>query len=202
MPSARNAPRSLGAMTRGGLSGDPGKDRTACSSLVLVTRLPGPEGRKCVTSTVRDRPNLNDREVPGGWECSNPESFAHGQRRTAQFACAETRRQKPRTWEADLGFVPGWAPRTRVLTIAHPGSRKRRRDQPHGRTRLSQYQGRGEIETNSKGFRWTATTEERTSGRTRKMAHAVERDTAPGGPRKPIDLIVVCDVISDTEGPE
>lgn len=34
------------------------------------------------------------------------------------------------------------------------------------------------------------------------MAHAVERDTALGGPRKPIDLIVVYDVISDTEGPE
>ena len=86
---------------------------------------------------VRDRPSLKAREVPGGWECSNPESFAHGQRRTAQFACAETRRQKPRTWEVDLGFVPGWAPRTRVLTTTHPGSRKRRRDQPHGRTRPS-----------------------------------------------------------------
>jgi hypothetical protein len=186
LPSARNAPRSLGAMTRGGLSGDPGKDRTACSSLVLVTRLPGPEGRKCVTSTVRDRPNLNDREVPGGWECSNPESFAHGQRRTAQFACAETRRQKPRTWEADLGFVPGWAPRTRVLTTTHPGSRKRRRRPASRQDSPLLVPGKGRGRDELERLSLDGNDGRENLGEDPKDGFtAVERDTAPGGPRKP-----------------
>lgn len=43
-----------------------------------------------LTKLVRNR---------GVRECSNPERFAHGQRRTAQFAYAETRRRQPRSWE-------------------------------------------------------------------------------------------------------
>ncbi len=87
-------PRSEEARTRGGLSGDPGKEGREPYS-VLVTRLPGPEGRKCVPPPTRRHPSVNAREEPRGRECSNPERFAHGQRRTAQFAYAGTRRRKP-----------------------------------------------------------------------------------------------------------
>jgi hypothetical protein len=51
----------------------------------------------------------------------------------------------------------------------------------------------------SKGFRPTATTEEGTLGRTRPTS-----STSTGKPLQenltPTDLIVVCDVISDTKG--
>lgn len=99
-PPARDAPEERGARTRGGLSGDPGKEEAACplpgtgdpvtwARRTKMRSAPDPAPLE-LTKLVRNR---------GVRECSNPERFAHGQRRTAQFAYAETRRRQPRSWE-------------------------------------------------------------------------------------------------------
>jgi len=56
LPPARDAPEERGARTRGGLSGDPGKEGAACPFPVLVTRLPGPEGRTGVLPPYEEPP--------------------------------------------------------------------------------------------------------------------------------------------------
>ena len=179
--SASRSPRAPGSLPQGThpRSEEPGHEeaypgirerkRRYVLFPVLELRLPGPEGRKCVTSTVRDRPNLNDREVPGGWECSNPERFAHGQRRTAQFAYAETRRRQPRSWEVAWDSSREEPHERGFLTNTHPSTWKRKRLAQCNRLRLGTG-GRGEVEGDSKGFRSTATTEEGTRGRTRPTA--------------------------------
>lgn len=104
----------------------------------------------------------------GGRECSSPERFAHGQRRTAQFAYAGTRRRQPRSWEVAWDSSreePHERGSSRFLTDP-PG---KERDLPSAGLVL-RTGGRGEVETDSKGFRSTATTEEGTRGRTRPTA--------------------------------
>jgi hypothetical protein len=99
-PPARDAPEERGARIRGGLSGDPGKEEAACplpgtgdpvtwARRTKMRFAPDPEQLE-LTKLLRQR---------GGGKCSNPERFAHGQRRTAQFAYAETRRRQPRSRE-------------------------------------------------------------------------------------------------------
>lgn len=168
-PSARDAPGERGARTRGGLSGDPGKEGAAC---------PLPCTGDPVTWAQRTKMRFAPDPAPpeltklgrnrGGGKCSNPERFAHGQRRTAQFAYAETRRRQPRSREVAWDSSRE-EPRERgsppTLTLS-PG--KRRRSRPE-RIHLPSTGGRREVEADSKGFRSTATTEEGTRGRTRKM---------------------------------
>lgn len=79
------------------------------SLLVLVTRLPGPEGRKGVPPPTRRHPSDSAWGEPRGRECSSLERFAHGQRRTAQFAYAGTRRRKPSRGRSP-GIRPGKNP--------------------------------------------------------------------------------------------
>ena len=170
MPSARNVPRSRGARTRGGLSGDSGKEEAVCP--LPGTGAPVTWARRTKMRSAPDPAPLEPTKLGrnrGGGECSNPERFAHGQRRTAQFAYAETRRRQPRSWEVAWDSSREEPHERGFLTNAHPSTWKRKRLAQCNRLRLGTG-GRGEVEGDSKGFRSTATTEEGTRGRTRPTA--------------------------------
>ena len=165
---------------------------------VLETRLPGPEGRKCVSPlTWRhfEPTKLEGNQGGGNVVIRRDLPTGKGERPSSHTPKPEDlNRGRGRS----PGIRPGKNPTNKDPHESSPIYLEKETDPPRVELLLST-EGWGEVETDSKGFRPTATTEEGTRGRTRPTT-----SSSNGKPLKenltPTDLIVVCDVISDTEG--